>query len=125
MLWPPNTPGAQEAEGDIQQLTPTPKNNTQGLGEQMQSRNEVTQRYLQIYVSPTSNTNFLTDTGNNTTHMVFEGELAAELPAKDVEVGTNSDRNHDKTKSPWRGPTVLDLLMTKDLVLLGFSIMQQ
>ena len=32
---PPNTPGTQEAEGDIQQLTPTPKNNTQGLGEQM------------------------------------------------------------------------------------------
>ena len=30
--WPPNAPGAQEAEGDIQQLTPTPENNTQGLG---------------------------------------------------------------------------------------------
>ena len=29
-----NTPGAQEAEDDIQQLTPTPENNTQGLGEQ-------------------------------------------------------------------------------------------
>ena len=33
--WPLNTPGAQEAEGDIQQLTPTPTNNTQGLGEQI------------------------------------------------------------------------------------------
>ena len=29
--FPPNTPDAQEAEGDIQQLTPTPENNTQGL----------------------------------------------------------------------------------------------
>ena len=28
-----NTPGAQEAEDDIQQQTPTPENNTQGLGE--------------------------------------------------------------------------------------------
>ena len=31
--WPPNTPGAQEAKGDIQQLTPTTENNTQGLGD--------------------------------------------------------------------------------------------
>ena len=29
--WPPNTPGAREAEDDIQQQTPTPENNTQGL----------------------------------------------------------------------------------------------
>ena len=41
--WPPNTPCAQDAEGDIQQLSPTPENNTYGLGEQMQNRNEVTQ----------------------------------------------------------------------------------
>ena len=33
--WPPNTPGAREAEDDIQQQTHTPENNTQGLGEQM------------------------------------------------------------------------------------------
>ena len=26
--WPPNTPGTQEAEGDNQQLTTTPENNT-------------------------------------------------------------------------------------------------
>ena len=37
---------------DIQQLTPTPENNTQGFGEQMESSNEVTQRCPQIYVSP-------------------------------------------------------------------------
>ena len=29
--WPPNTPGAQEAEDDIQQKTTTLENNTQGL----------------------------------------------------------------------------------------------
>ena len=45
--------GAQEAEGNIQQLTPTPENNTQGFEEHMQNRNEVTQRCSQIYVSPT------------------------------------------------------------------------
>ena len=42
--WPPNTPGALVAEDDIQQQTPTPENNTQGLGEQMYSSNEATQR---------------------------------------------------------------------------------
>ena len=45
MSWPPNTPGAQEAEDDIQQQTPTPENPTQGLGEQMHSGNEATQRW--------------------------------------------------------------------------------
>ena len=32
-------------------------------------------------------------TKNNITHMVFESELAVKLHAKDVEVGTSSDRN--------------------------------
>ena len=60
----------------------------------MQSRNEVTQRCPQIYVSPTSiYTYSLSDTGNNNTHMVFEGELAVKLHAKDDEDGTSSDRN--------------------------------
>ena len=35
-------------EGDIQQLTPTPENNTKILGEQMKNRNDVTQRCPQI-----------------------------------------------------------------------------
>ena len=39
------------------------------------------------------NTNSLRDTGNNPTHMVFEGELAVKLHAKDVKVGTSWDRN--------------------------------
>ena len=57
--WPPITPRAQEAEGDIQQLTPTPESDTQRLGEQMQySGNEVTQRCPQMYVSPTSKYQF-------------------------------------------------------------------
>ena len=33
--WPPNTPGALEAEGDTQQLTPTTEKNAQGLEEQI------------------------------------------------------------------------------------------
>ena len=49
-----NTPGAREAEGDIQQLTPTPENNTQAVGEQnlMHYGNEVTPRYPQRHASP-------------------------------------------------------------------------
>ena len=49
--WPLNTPGTQEAEGSIQQLTATLENNTQGLGEHMQNSNEITQKCPQMYVS--------------------------------------------------------------------------
>ena len=48
--------------------------------------------------------------------MVFKGELAVKLHAKDVEVGA---------KSPWGLLTVLDQLTTKALVLFGFSIVHQ
>ena len=44
------------------------------------------------------NTNSLRDTGNTTTHMVFECERAIKLHAKDVEVGTSSDRNPRQDK---------------------------
>ena len=57
--WPPNTPGAREAEDDIQQLTPTPENNTQGFGEQMHSSNEATQMCPQRLASPTSKYQFI------------------------------------------------------------------
>ena len=83
-VWPPNTPGAQEPEGDIQQLTPTPENNTQGLGEQMQNSNEVHRGVHKYTFNQPQNTNSLRDTGNNIMHMVFEGELAVKLHAKDV-----------------------------------------
>ena len=91
--WPPNTPGPQEAEGDIQQQTPTPENNTQGLGEQMQNSNEVTQRCPQISFHQPQNITSMRYTGYNTMHMVFKGELAVKLHSKDVEVGTSTDRN--------------------------------
>ena len=56
------------------------------------------------------NTNSLRDTGNNTTYMVFDGELDVKLYAKDVEVRTCSDKKkHAKTKSLRGGLTVLDL----------------
>ena len=38
-------------------------------------------------------TNSLRDTRNNTMHMVFEGELAVKLHAKDVKVGTSANKN--------------------------------
>ena len=57
--------------------------------------------------------------------MVFEGELAVKICAKDVEVGTIAKmETPDKTKSIWARFTVLDLLTTEDLVL-GFSIIHQ
>ena len=44
--------------------------------------------------------------------MVFEGELAIKLHAENVEVGLAQMETLDKTKSPWGGFTVLDLLTT-------------
>ena len=67
----------------------------------------------------------LRDTGDNTTHMVFEGESAVKLHAKNVKLGTRVNGTSDKTKSQLGGLTVLDLLTTKASVLLGFSIMHQ
>ena len=57
--------------------------------------------------------------------MVFECELAVKLHAKNVEVGLTVMETPDKTKSQLRGFTVLDLLTTKALVLLGFSNIHQ
>ena len=58
-------------------------------------------------------------------HMVFEDELAVKLNAKDVELVLARIETPDKTKSPRGGLQVLDLLMTKALVLLRFSTMHQ
>ena len=52
--WPPNTPGGQVAEGDSQQQTHTPENNTRGLGEQMHNSNDITQISPQRHALPNS-----------------------------------------------------------------------
>ena len=108
-------------------LTPTPENNTQGLGEQMQNSNEVTQWCQQIYLSPTTKYQFsYRDMGNNTKHMVFEGELAVKLHAKDVEVGTSLDINPRQDHVTMRrahGPG--STITTKAFVFLGLCIMHQ
>ena len=73
----------------------------------------------------TKKKNYLRDTGNNTTHMVFECELAVKLHAKDVEVGTSSDRNprqHQITLGRAQSPGSTN---EKALVLLGFNIMNK
>ena len=44
------------------------------------------------------NTNSLSDTGNNTTHMVFEGEPAVKLHAKNVKVGASKNINPSQDK---------------------------
>ena len=68
------------------------------------------------------NTNSLRDTENNTMHMVFEGELAVKLLAKDFEVGLAWIETPDKTKHHGSNGPTNDY---KALVLLGFSIMHQ
>ena len=78
------TPGARVAEDDIQLQTTTAENNIQGLGEQMHSSNEATQRCPQRHASP------------NSKYKLFERHErppAVKLHANDVEVGTSPDRN--------------------------------
>ena len=82
-------------------------------------------RGVQRHASPTSKYQFFENTVDDTTHMVFECQPAVKLHNKNIEVLTCANGNPDKTKSQWGGFTVLDLLTTKALVLLGFSIMQQ
>ena len=56
------------------------------------------------------------DTGNNTTRMVFDSELAFKLHAElsnRARLGLAQIETPDKTKSPWGGRRVLDLLTTK------------
>ena len=43
------------------------------------------------------NTNSLRDTGDNTTHIVFEGEPDVKLHLKNIKLGTSANRNPDKT----------------------------
>ena len=83
--WLPNTSGAREAEDDIQQQTPTPEDNIQGLGEQIHSSNEATDRSVtKTRFTHFKNTNSMRDTGDDTAHMVFEGEPAVKLHSKNV-----------------------------------------
>ena len=93
-VWQPNTPGAREAEDDIQQLAPTPENNTQGLGEQMYRI--ATKQHRGVYkgtLQQPQNSNSLRDTGDDTMHMVFEGEPAVKFHAMNVKVGTSTNGN--------------------------------
>ena len=91
----------------------------------MHSSNDATQRYQQDTLHQPQNTNSLRDTRDDTKHMVIEGEPAVEHHTKNVEIGTSANGNPRQDQSPWEGFTVLDLLTTKVLVLLGFSIMHQ
>ena len=62
----------------------------------MHRSNEETQRCLQRLLHQPQNNNSLRDTGDNSTHMVFEGEPAVKLHAKNVRVGTSANGNHSQ-----------------------------
>ena len=68
------------------------------------------------------NANSLRHTRDNTAHMVFEGE---KLHVTNIDLGQAQMETLDKTKSPLGEFTVLDILTTKAIVLLGFSFMNQ
>ena len=59
----------------------------------MLSRNKATQSVHKDTLRQPQNTNSLRDTRDNTAHMVFEGEPAVKLHAKNIEVGTKANGN--------------------------------
>ena len=72
------------------------------------------------------NTNSSRDMRDNTIHMVCEGELSVKLHSKNVEAGTSANGNPTQDQvsiGQVIHDTVLDLLITKALVLLETSIM--
>ena len=93
--WPSNAPSAREAEDGIQQLTPTPENNTQGLGEQMHTSNEATRRCPSTKTRfPTSKYQFFERHKRQShAHVVFECDLAVKLHVKNVDVVTSANGN--------------------------------
>ena len=123
--WPPNTPGAQEAEDDIQQKTPTPENNTEGLGDKCLVATKQHRGIHKETLHQPQNTISLRDTRDNTTRIVFEFEPTVKLHSKNVEVETSGDGNPRQDQVTMGGFTVLDLPTTNALVMVGFSIMHQ
>ena len=71
------------------------------------------------------NTNSLSDTGDNNTHMVFEGEPAVKRHNKNVKVGTNTNGNPRQDQVAIGRVDTPGSTDHKALVLLGFSIMHQ
>ena len=70
---------------------PTLENNAQGLGEQMQNSNEVTQWCPQIYVSQTSKYQFPERHGKQYHAYGLRRCACCQTSAKNVDVGTSSD----------------------------------
>ena len=52
-----------------------------------------TKQQRDVQLHRPQNTNYLRDTGGNTTHMVFEGEIAVKRHPKNVKVGTSTNGN--------------------------------
>ena len=77
----------------LEKLKISKENKGLGLGEEMQSSNEATQRYLQRQASPTSKYQLFERHGRQYHHMVFEGEPAVKLHTMNVAVVTSSNGN--------------------------------
>ena len=104
---------------------PTPENNTQRLGGQLHISNEDTQRDPQRHASPTSKYQLFERHERQYHDLQKCMSLLSNFTPRTSRLGLALMKTTHKTKSPWGGFTVLDQLTTKDLVLLGFSIMPQ
>ena len=121
---PPNTPGAREAGDDIQQQTTHRRTILKDWENKCMVATKQHRGVHKDALHQPQNTNSLRDVRDNTTHMVLEGELGIKLHKND-EVVTSANGNPRQDQVTTGGFTVLDLLTTKALVLLGFSILHQ
>ena len=126
--WPPNAPGARKlkmifsSKLKIQILTSTPENNTHILGEQMHSSNEITQRCPQRHATPTSKYQFFEKHGKQYHEHGLRRWDCCQTSREGCRGCHSLKWKHpDKTKSPWGRFTILDLVTTEALALLGFS----
>ena len=91
--WPPNTPGAGKLKVTFS-IWPTHRRTILKEWENKWIIATTWHRCVHKYrFHQPQNTNSLSDTRNDTTHMVFECELTVKLHAMDVEVGTSSNGN--------------------------------
>ena len=100
---------------------PTLENNTQGLENKCIVATKQHRDVHKDILHQPKNTNSSRDTGDNATHMVFEGKPVVNFTPRLSRLGLAQMEAPDKTK--WGGLTALYLLNTKTLVLIGFSIM--
>ena len=91
--WPPNTPGVEKLKMSFSSGPPHRRTILKDWENKcIVAKKQNRSVHKDTFHQP-QNTNSLRDTGDNTTHMVFEGEPAVKLHTKNVKVVTSVNGN--------------------------------